>query len=77
MVSNFIDIIVWVAISDQTDLGYLGGGGGADRLRGDGLGTQQHSWLSLCKGVYRLWERHLLNRIKALTWILVNLLNYL
>lgn len=59
VVSNLIDNIVWVAISDQTDLGYLGGGGGADRLRGDGLGTQQHSWLSLHKGVNRLWERHL------------------
>lgn len=39
------------------DLGDLGGGGGADGLRSDGLGTQQHSGLPLCQTVHRLWER--------------------
>lgn len=43
------------------DLGDLGGGGGADGLWGDGLGTQQHPWVPLCQAVHRLWERHLLS----------------
>jgi len=30
-------------LAKEADLGDLGGGGGADSLGGDGLGTQQHS----------------------------------
>ena len=45
----------------RADLGYLGGGGGADGLGGDGLGTQQHSCVPLCQAVHRLWERQLLS----------------
>lgn len=48
-------LVHWADLSD------LGGGGGADGLGGDGLGTQQHPWFPLCQVVHRLWNRHLLS----------------
>lgn len=58
-VNNCTDLyLLTVGLSVKwADLGDLGGGGGADGLRGDGLGAQQHPGVFLCHGVHRLRGR--------------------
>lgn len=57
-----------------TDLGDLGGGGGAGGLWSDGLGAQQNSDIPFCQAVHGLLERHLQVLQKNLKLIQVNTL---